>query len=215
MKCIKKNRLSLGSNEKDIECNLSEVLQYIYDHCPLDYDVTDKLYKYVEVDNDYEFDIDDYFDTSEYLTFENNPMLDNDYAYKLLRNYDENSIYGRKYENSELIKELNNYFVVGHSPKMLRLDNVVRIKLINNREVFDIIRYIKKLDWKLHFWDEYVLFDQKGITFHDLIIAAYKIKCRKFDSECEAFDKFRDFIVLKNETNEIEILADVWFYYST
>jgi hypothetical protein len=69
----------------------------------------------------------------------------------------------------------------------LYTDNVKFVALSNHRGDNDDARGIRYLDWKLYYWKEFDVYNESGITLHDLIIAAYKIKSHKFDAWFELF----------------------------
>lgn len=184
MKYIKNDKLYLGSKEQTIKNNLKEIIKYIYYQCPLDYDQMKQIYKYIETDCEY----DDY--DLLYYEFETNLMQDNKYAYELIKDLD------NTYKNEELINELHNYLLLTKSPKKLRLNNIRQIQLINNNGINKDSSGIRDLDWKLHFWDEYMINNDDNIRFHDLIIAVHKIKSHKFDNWYELYTNISEFHVL-------------------
>lgn len=184
MKYIKNDKLYLGSKEATIKENLTDILQYIYDACPLNYNKMKKLYEHIEVDNNYDCDFLG-------LKFENNLTEDDKYVYELI---DEMNI--ENYDNVELIEELHNYLIQQRSARKLRINNVSKIKLINETGMNDYIFGIEELDWKLHYWAEYMVSNENNVRLHDLIIAAWKIKSHKFDLFYESCNGIKELGVL-------------------
>ncbi|AEQ60172.1 hypothetical protein [Acanthamoeba castellanii mamavirus] len=168
-----------------------------------------ELYKDVEVENDYDhIKTKGIYDFNLEFKFEPNPVVDDKYVYKFDGDLSE------RYENNKLTEKLHEYFT-NNSPKNLKLDGVIKLTLINNDGVNVDRRGVRDIDWKLHFWPEYVIYNEKNITFHDLIIACHKIKSHKFDRWYEMYRaKFDEFYVLKNSNGKKvnkEITAIVLF----
>ncbi|BCS83705.1 hypothetical protein QLL95_gp0418 [Cotonvirus japonicus] len=198
MKYIKNNHLDLGTKESIISKNLISVIGYIYDNFSLNYKKMEKLYENVEMDDDQNGP---------------NPMTDDKYIYKFKYNYDFMNGNEDTY-NKKLLKELNEY-LTNESPKKLKLEGIVKLTLMNDCGVNEDDRGTQPLDSKLHFWPEYVIYNDKNITFHDLIIASYKIKSHKFENWYEMYcSRLNEFYVLKNSDGKKinkEILAVVAF----
>ncbi|QGR53593.1 hypothetical protein [Moumouvirus maliensis] len=203
MKYIKDNILDLGTKESKIYHNLNTIFHYIYHQIHLDENKTKKLYKHIKVD----YISDSYFVPSK--------IKDKKYYYGVTK-FDKLYFINPDNDfNKKLLKELGKY-LDKNSPKDLLLKNVHKIKLINNNGVNDDTRGTSDLDWKLHFWDEFIIHKNHQLSFHDLILAAFKIKSHKFDSWYELFSNVNeeDFFVLHNSSSVekwIEITAVIEF----
>ncbi|AGC02436.1 hypothetical protein H012_gp012 [Acanthamoeba polyphaga moumouvirus] len=205
MKYITGNYLDLGKKESEIRYNLKSIIKYIYCQIPLDHDKMKKLYKYVEVDCDYDYKKDDDYD---YLgpDFMPNKMQDDEYVYKFKHELNESYFpepHSGEDINNELIREMHE-FLIEKSPKKLILKDIRTIKLIKNKGVNKDRRGVRDLDWKLHFWQEYIISSKRSLKLHDLIIAAYKIKSHKFEKWYEMFCRvsYDDFIIFHNSDDK-------------
>uniref|UniRef100_A0A6G6ABG9 Uncharacterized protein n=1 Tax=Borely moumouvirus TaxID=2712067 RepID=A0A6G6ABG9_9VIRU len=229
MKYITGNYLDLGKKESEIRYNLKSIIKYIYCQIPLDYDKMKKLYKHVKVDCDYDFKKDDdydylgpdfmpnemqddgcvcefeheldgfYFPGPDFMP---NEMQDDEYVYKFKDELDEFYFpepYLGEDINNELIREMHE-FLIEKSPKKLILKDIRTIKLIKNKGVNEDRRGVRGLDWKLHFWPEYIISSKRSLKLHDLIVALYKIKSHKFEKWYEMFSRvsYDDFIIFHN-----------------
>ncbi|AGF85780.1 hypothetical protein QJ854_gp002 [Moumouvirus goulette] len=177
-----------------------------------------KIYKQIEVDNNYDYEINDNINPHNIL-FESNPVRDDKYIYKIIKENDEDYIdegigIDYYYTNKKLIRSLHHY-LSENSPKNLIIVDVKKIKLINNQDVKKSVKGIRDVDWKLHCWSEYII-EKNNITLHDLIVACYKIKTHKFENFHEKFDKLKDFCIFNNYkdgNNFKEIIAVVKYKY--
>lgn len=191
MKYIKKNVLKLNDDSKKRTDQMERLVKFIYDYyqlnhdemfntyrdikCPFDYDDTD----YIDKDGDYEYD-EKYFHSN--LVFVNHPERDGEYDYNVNPDFEIDSI-----KDDKFIKYIYSYLST-HSPDQLIIDKVKYINIENDSGMHKGIYGVRLLDWRLHFWKDYDLTIKKGeagITMHDLIIAAYKIKSHKFDNDSE------------------------------
>ena len=182
-KYIKHGILNLRKkSDKNLKNDITDILRYIYQQFPLDHKRMKKMYDHVKApvnfDDDSDSD-DDYYRWK--LKFVTNPKLDDDYIYKFHDVIDIDY-----YENKTLIDELHN-FLKKKKPEKLLLDEFDVIQLSNHKGVNDDARGVKYLDWRLHFWTEYEVDNDPQITFHDLIIGAYKVKSHKFETNYEMF----------------------------
>ena len=151
MKYIRNNKLFLGTKLSTIKNNLNDIIHYIYYQFSLNYYEMKKIYKHIELEKNE-------------LHFENNKIEDNKYIYEF------NNYLG--HNNQKLIDELHNYLILNRT-KDLKLNNINKIKLINTTGINENIRHATNLDWKLHYWDEFIINNnKKSIRLHDLIIAA-------------------------------------------
>ena len=195
MKYIRNNKLFLGTKLKIIKSNLQDIIQYIYYQYKLDYNKMDKIYKHIESENDYDCIYDRHKPNN--IIFENNPIEDNKYIYKWNSYFwfDDNEDY---YKNEKLINELHNYLCT-NKLKDLKFNNINKMKLINDCGIYNSIWEIRNLDWKLHFWNEYIINKKSSVRFHDLIIALYKIKSHKFDLWNEYYTGITELDISKNK----------------
>uniref|UniRef100_A0A6G6ADR9 Uncharacterized protein n=1 Tax=Borely moumouvirus TaxID=2712067 RepID=A0A6G6ADR9_9VIRU len=206
MKYIVNNFIDLGKKESIIIYNLESIFQYIYQQIPLDYDKMKKIYKHVQVS---------YKKTYHGLELIPNDTEDNIYVYKF-----NSKLKTLSFElsindiNTDLIKQIHE-FISKKSPEKLYLKNIKKIKLINNNDFNKSNEEILELDYRLHFWPEYII-DGNNLSFHDLIISAYKIKSHKFNVFDEIFlglDKDNFFISLNGNTKEITVVIN--FYHNS
>ncbi|AGC01573.1 hypothetical protein H012_gp893 [Acanthamoeba polyphaga moumouvirus] len=205
MKYINENILDLGTTESEIYRNLRTIFHYICHQIHLNGAKMSSLYKHIEVD---------YISDS---IFTPNNIQDGKYYYiitKFNESYflDPDSDYDF---NTELLKELGKYFEE-KSAKNLIIKNIHGLTLINNNGINNDIGGISDLDWKLYFWDKFVVQKNRELTFHNLIIAAFKIKSHKFDFWYELFIDLKEENLLichhSNSKNRwIEITAVVEF----
>lgn len=206
MTYIKNNKLFLATKSKTIQNNLLDVTKYIYNRL-LNYEEMTKIYAHIEYENDYDYfenlftgQIVDHYN----IIFENNPMEDYKYVYELDENWDDYN-----YHNEELVEELSDYLKLNRSAKKLILNNINKIKLINNNGVNKNAKRITTLDWKLHCWAEYIVTNStKSTRLHDLIIALHKINNRKFDFRCTNDVKTNEFNVFKSGSKR-ELIVDI------
>nr|WBF70441.1 hypothetical protein [Megavirus caiporensis] len=173
---IQNNYLQIGLKEKYIKIYLKDIFEYIYQAYELDIEIMHHLYEQIESYNNH---------TS---YFQNNPMNDSEYVYKK-KNFNLDNLLQPNHdlfnESSHLlIQEINTYLLI-HSEHDLLIKDFTKILLINNTGPDERKSELYHLDQKLHFWPEYMMEDK--ITFHDLIIAAYKIKSHKFETWFEMF----------------------------
>ena len=191
MKFISNDKLVLGKSDEDTKQNLDYLFRYIYYQFILDHDKMKPLYKDVKVpvtyddEDDYDYDCfcEDY-DHAKYrdnLRFLSNSKLDDKYIYRFDR-----GLRDRAYDNSEFINQLHKY-LSENSPKKLKLRKITSLSLSNKDGVNDDARGVRFLDWKLHFWSTYDIAKENCISFHDLIIAAYKVKSHKFENNYEMY----------------------------
>lgn len=85
--------------------------------------------------------------------------------------------------------------------------------MINDCGIADHRGGVGELDWKLSFWPEYVVDGENGsnVTFHDLIIAAYKIRSHKFDECSEKFCEIDDLTISYDKRGKMVVVASVVF----
>ena len=186
---IRNNKLFLGTKLKTIRDNLNDIIRYIYNYYGLDYEKMEKIYENIEYNNIiFENNlIENNLIEYNNLIFENNLIEDDKYVYKyyFFRICEDND-----YKNKKLIGELHNY---------LKLNNINKIKLINNSGMNKSLVGINNLDRKLHYWDQYIINnDKKSIRLHDLIISAYKIRSHKFYNDSEAYAGITELDINKN-----------------
>jgi hypothetical protein len=186
---IKNNILNIGESDDEIKKNMKDILRYIYHQYSLNYDKMKALYEHVKVPIDFDDNDSNGIDYCDYyrhkLTFVGHYNKDDTYIYefdKYLYDY---------YENELLVEELHN-FLLKNSPKNLHLDEFKYVILSNHHGINNDARGIRCLDWKLYFWEEFNVYDDAGITLHNLIIAAYKIKSHKFENYYELFCDISD-----------------------
>lgn len=84
--------------------------------------------------------------------------------------------------------------------------NVEEINLYNKSGVNRDARGVRDVDWKLHFWNKYTCYN--SITFHDLIVAAYKIRSHKFENNYELFCDVKTYVFSSNGKYTINIFAE-------
>ena len=72
------------------------------------------------------------------------------------------------------------------------------------------------MDWKLHFWDQYIINNNnKSLRIHDLIIAAYKIKSHKFGNWFEDYEGILELDIYKNALlGKKELVVVIEFYHA-
>lgn len=193
---VNRNSLYLGESRKEIKRNMNDILIYIYYQISLDHDEMKKIYENVKVPVNFDDDDDnriykDYYRYS--LRFVNHYKRDKKYIYQINAELDI-----KKYKNKKLINEIHHFFIK-KSPEELYLNNIKYIELLNHCGINDNLGGIKCVDWKLHFWSEYqITSDVVCLSFHDLVIAAYKIKSHKFDNKYEAYHKIQKMIINDN-----------------
>ncbi|AGC02399.1 hypothetical protein H012_gp049 [Acanthamoeba polyphaga moumouvirus] len=174
-----------------------------------------KTYEQIQVENDYDDENNINVNPHINIPFESNLTQDNKYFYKIRKETDEDYIdegvdIDYYYKNKKLIRSLHQY-LSNNSPKDLIITDIKKLKLINDQDINKSVKGIRDLDWKLHCWFEYEI-DKNNITLHDLIIACYKIKSRKFDIYHEKFYRLKNFCVFnsyENGKNVKEIIAVV------
>ncbi|AZL89928.1 hypothetical protein QKC54_gp0816 [Megavirus baoshan] len=176
MTFVKNNYLKIGLKEKNIKKYLKDIFEYIYQAYELDIEKMQHLYEHIES-----------YDNHTYY-FQNNSINDSEYVYrKKIIDLDNLFRPNRELFNESshiLIEEINTYLLT-HSEHDLIIKDFTKILLINNTGPDERKSKLYYLDQKLHFWPEYIMEDK--ITFHDLIIAAYKIKSHKFETWFEMF----------------------------
>ncbi|AVL95246.1 hypothetical protein ma859 [Moumouvirus australiensis] len=211
MKYIIDNYLDLGEKESEIYFNLESIIRYIYCQIPLDYNKMNEIYKDVQVDYCFDYIRNNYIYGEP--KFISNEMEDNKYIYKF--KYELKEICFLEEDNNiELIREIHQY-LTEKSPKNLILKDIHTIKLINDDGNNEEKGGVRNLDWKLHFWPEYIISSEDDLKLHDLIIAAYKIKSHKFETWFEMFSKINSndsiiwcFSKNKNKCKEITVVLD-------
>uniref|UniRef100_A0A6G6ADS4 Uncharacterized protein n=1 Tax=Borely moumouvirus TaxID=2712067 RepID=A0A6G6ADS4_9VIRU len=144
-----------------------------------------ELYNDVQVDYCFDYIRDNYIYGEP--KFISNEMEDNEYIYKFKNELDE-VCFSEEDNNIELVRELHQY-LVKEIPNNLILKNIHTIKLINDSGINEEKGGVRDLDWKLHFWPEYIISSEDDLKLHDLIIAAHKIKSHKFETWFEMFSK--------------------------
>ena len=190
-KYIKNKRLNIKRSDssdlhhklKDARENLDDILSYIYHQISLDHNKMINIYKHLDVpitfDDSNDSPNNDYYRSK--LTFENYKEEDDIYYYNIDDDLD--ICY---YENKSMIIELHN-FLTEFSPKKLRIGNYTTMLLKNEQGINKDARGVRYLDWRLYFWKEYEIEKESNITFHDLIIAAHKIRSHKFENNYELY----------------------------
>ena len=194
MKYIKDKSLILGKKETQIKENLDAIFDYIYYQIPLNHDKMVNLYKDVNVPISFD-DTPDYDYYRDKLKFVPCDETDDKYIYKFkdevdLESFDINPI---------IISEIHG-FLMKYSPKKLKIGNYTDLKVSNYHGVNKDARGIRYLDWRLYFWEEYNISNDNGITFHDLIIAAYKVKSHKFENNYEMYCSIKN---IHNSDNKL------------
>ena len=155
MKYIRNNKLFLGTKFLTIKNNLDDIIQYIYLYYYLNYDKMEKIYEHIELENNYGHAMD----------FKNNSIEDNKYIYKRYKLDCDIS----NFKNKKLIQDLNNYLILNKT-KDLKLNNINKIKLINDSDICNNPNRAHELDWKLHCWHQYIINNNnKSLRIHDLI----------------------------------------------
>ncbi|ANB50919.1 hypothetical protein [Powai lake megavirus] len=184
MTFVQNNYLRIGLKEKKLKIYLKDIFEYIYQAYELDVEKMQYLYEHIESNNN-----DTYY-------FENNSMNDSEYVYrKKIIDLDNLLQPNRELFNESsnvLIQEINTYLLT-HSEHDLIIKDFTKILLINNTGPDERKTKLYHMDQKLHFWPEYMMEDK--ITFHDLIIAAYKIKSHKFETWFEMFNDISEVCV--------------------
>lgn len=188
MKFIKNNILILGDG-KTLLKNLDKLFMFIYHNVFLDHENMKKLYDKVIVPVNFD-DLDD--------------DDDNYYRYRLkfisCKNKDDKYIYVFEEEDNDddiFISELHN-FLSSNTPKKLKIDKFTSIVLSNHKGINTDARGVRYLDWRLHFWEEFSRTKNNGITLHDFIIAAYKVKSHKFENNYECYCGIKFFDTINN-----------------
>lgn len=187
-KYIKKNVLNLGSTKQEILENLNDVLFYIYEQCQLNHDAMKKLYSHINVPITYDHhSIIDSLQCHELkheygLKFVNHEDEDDKYLYQIHERTFQDS-----FTNRPIAIELHKY-LMKKSPQNLKIDKYKWLMLENSCGMNHDIQGVRFLDWKLHFWSKYISTNDNGITLHDLIIAAFKIKSHKFENVYDVYD---------------------------
>lgn len=195
MKYINKNKLTLGKKSDDIKENLDLLLRYIYHSFRLDHDKMKPLYENVKVPVTYDFNEEydnDYYLNSK-LKLHNCSKVDGKYYYI----FDEDDYDKEYYENSPFIEQLQEY-LLKKSPKKLKIGDLINLRVNNIVKPNKDIRGCRYLDWRLHFWDTYEKENLKGITLHDFIIGAFKIKSHKFDNNYEMYLYVTNYYINEN-----------------
>ena len=200
--------LTLGDTEYNQKKNLYEMFKYIYYQFVLDHDKMKELYEDVLVpinfDHDEVHDLDLYSDLSFF------PCQKKDHKY--IYGYVDEPLWQYYDNNNRFIKELDKYFNDEDKPKKLKL-GFRSLVIINNCGVNKRVTGVKYLDWRLHYWPEYRIDRVGGITFDDLIIAAYKVRSHKFENHYEWFCSVKD-VSTDDGTLRIELqFADVDYYH--
>jgi hypothetical protein len=176
---IRKNKLNLGADTITIKQTLDDLIKYIYYQFPLDYERMAKIYPDSET-----------IDTNTHH-FESSMNKDDKYVYTFIRIIDNHD-----YRNPDMVNELHEYLLLDdHCAKKLKLKNIIKIKLINREGINHDTRGTQELDYVLHFWDTYCISKRHDLSFHDLIIGAYKIKSHKFDTWYEMYDNIELFSI--------------------
>ncbi|AQN67898.1 hypothetical protein [Saudi moumouvirus] len=181
MKYIKENILDLGTTESEIYQNLRTIFHYIYHQIYLDNKRMSNLYKHVKID---------YISDS---IFTPSNIQDGKYFYTITK-LDESYFLDSEFDydlNTKLLKELGKYLEEKRA-KDLILKNIHKLTLINNDGINNDPSGVIDLDWKLYFWEKFIVQKNRELTFHNLIIAAFKIKSHKFDSWYELFCDFKE-----------------------
>ena len=193
MKYIKNNKLFLGTKLSTIKNNLDDIIRYIYDQYYLNHNKMVKLYDHIEFDNNNNNN-----NYANNIIFKNNPVEDKKYVFLFddLLNID---ILGDcDYKNKKLIIELHNYLILNKSFDLI-LNNINKVKLINNSGMNKNYYGSTYLDLKLHYWDQYIINNNdKSIRLHDLIIALYKIRSHKFSDSNEQYNEISELDIFKN-----------------
>lgn len=192
-KYIRDDHMHIGKNMKKIKKNINTILYYIYTCIPLDYRTMTQIYS--DTDN-LDFECESEYDSgmewnptgnAKTNDFCNNDETDREYYYLDDNCTELDTTYG--VYNYRLINEIRTY-LKNHSTKDLKLKNVAKIKLLNTVGINHNKRGTTPLDWKLHFWPEYAVCRHlhNEISFHDLIVAAYKIRSHKFENLYEHYE---------------------------
>ncbi|AVL94144.1 hypothetical protein mvi_784 [Megavirus vitis] len=189
MTFIQNNYLQIGLKEKKLKIYLKDIFEYIYRAYELDVEKMQYLYEHIESNDNHTY------------YFQNNSMNDSEYVYKK-KIIDLDNLLQPNHElfnesSYELIQEINTYLLT-HSEHELIIKDFSKILLINNSGPDERKSELYYLDQKLYFWSEYMMEDE--ITFHDLIIAAYKIKSHKFETWFEMFANISE-IHIENHYN--------------
>jgi len=182
---IKNNKLILNYNNDSIKKKIGEILRYVYHYFELDHDRMLEYYDEVEAPMDYDHFTDEK-DLHTYIKFWSNHKKDEKYFYGTPNEFD-----GKWYDDyPKLINEIND-FIEKKSTKLLKLNGVTKIILVNNLGKYNCVNHdsrgVRKADWKLYTWDKFEIENSKGINFNDLIIACYKIKSHKFENNYELY----------------------------
>lgn len=195
------NKLTLGNTNEEMINRLTDLMGYVYKQFPIDYKKMSKIYHDVESKMDYDF-LDDEKDIHSYIKFNSNFNTDDEYHYKFKKDLDLDDKYSI-FEDNNFIREVHRY-LMRFGPLLLRMKDIVSITLTNNKDVNSDARGVRALDWKLHFWKSYTICDNDMLTFHDFIIACYKIRSHKFENNYELFCQVDDLnnITVPNNYNQ-------------
>ena len=119
-KYINNHKLNLGSNPHAIKKNLSDVLNYIYCYCPLDYDKMNIMYHSVYAENNYDFaeDNENIYEKIK-IKFKNNINKDKKYFYKWV-------------ETTEINKEVNPHI---DESFVFKFSDHLRTRCFKNKEL--------------------------------------------------------------------------------
>ena len=192
---IKKNTLSLGKENEQLT-NLNLLVSYIYYSCQLNHQKMLKLYQDLKVPVNYD-DEEDYDEDYRWeLGFMNCTKKDHMYEY----DFDLKFIID---DENEFIKEVREY-LQNNETRKLKIAGATELVVYNNHGTYKTSRGVREMDWKLHFWPEFHVKKQNGISFHDMVIALYKVKSHKFEHGYEMYCGVKDLEINDKISFEVE-----------
>ena len=194
MALFKNDSITIPYNDKSVEALFDLLFEYIYYNVSLSYD---KMAEQLSYDRRKSAEFNSSIKTV--LNFvKHNAIVFKPGNSDCIYHYDiNNDDFTYSSENCDVKidfdTELFHKRVIEKGPKSIMINGIKKLTVVNNYGINDDVNGTRGLDWILNFYPSYTVYQPKGISLDDLIIACYKTKSHKFENIYENVHSICDY----------------------